>query len=351
LTPNAEPRIQDKVLMNTALGGIALVLFAGSLGGTVLAPMKLVRTWKWDQAWGFYVCNAYFIFPWLVAFLTVPNLLAVYPAAGWKVVLPTAGFGLFWGLSLALYGVAFDIVGLTLTQGIILGASVALGSLLPLLFVPASRRAVGHSLEIAGADAIMLVGVLLCTAAGDLREKMQSHAVARPRDPRFRWGLAICILAGVMSTAFNLALVVGQPIARIAEQGGAKPFYASNAIWCLSVGTGAIPSIILSVHKISRAHAWGGFAEGRWLMNGSLCVFMGAMWIAGTVLYGSSVGILGTYGAVIGWPIYMSTMIIAGVFWGWVTKEWDHVSGMPVVLLLGGIAVQILAMVLLGRFQ
>jgi L-rhamnose-H+ transport protein len=337
--------------MTTPFGGIALVLFAGLIGGTVLAPMKLVRTWKWDHAWMFYVCNAYFLFPWLAAFLTVPHLLSVYPMAGAKIVLATASFGLFWGLSLALYGIAFDIVGLSLTNGIILGSSVALGSLLPLLFVPASRRATGHSLEIAAADTVMLAGVLMCAFAGDLREKVQSHAVSRARDPRFRKGLVLCIVAGVMSTAFNLALVVGQPIAHLAEKLGAPPLYASNAVWSLSVGTGALPSIILSARKIARAHAWRGFAEGRAFMNGALCVFMGAMWIGGTVLYGSSVKILGTYGAVIGWPIYMSAMIFAGTFWGWLAGEWKHVTGLPVVLLLGGIGVQILAMVLLGRFQ
>ena len=325
------------------------MLFAGLLGGTVLAPMKLVRTWKWDQAWMFYVCNAYFMFPWLVAFLTVPHLLTVYPAAGWKIVLATASFGMFWGISLVCYGIAFDIVGLSLTSGIILGSSVALGSLLPLLFVPASRRGVGHSLEIAAADGIMLAGVLMCTFAGDMREKIQSHAVARARDPRFRRGLVICILAGVMSTAFNLALVVGQPIAHVAEKMGAHPLYASNAVWSLSVGTGALPSIVLAARKISRTRAWHGFAEGRALINAALCVFMGAMWISGTVLYGSSVRILGTYGAVIGWPIYMSAMILASTFWGWLTGEWKHVSGLPVVLLLGGIAVQIFAMVMLGH--
>jgi L-rhamnose-H+ transport protein len=335
--------------MTTPLGGLALVLFAGLLGGTVLAPMKLVRTWNWDHAWMFYVCNAYFMFPWLVAFLTVPHLLTVYPAAGWKIVLATASFGMFWGLSLALYGIAFDIVGMSLTNGIVLGSSVALGSLLPLLFVPASRRGWGHSLEIAAADGIMLAGVLMCTFAGDMREKIQSHAVARARDPRFRRGLVICILAGVMSTAFNLALVVGQPIAHLAEKMGAHPLYASNAIWSLSVGTGALPSIVLAARKITRAGAWSGFAEGRAFINGALCVFMGAMWISGTVLYGSSVRILGTYGAVIGWPIYMSAMILVSTFWGWLTGEWKHVSGLPVVLLLGGIAVQIFAMVMLGQ--
>jgi L-rhamnose-H+ transport protein len=337
--------------MNTPLGGLALVLFAGIIGGSVLAPMKMVRTWKWDHAWMFYVCNAYFMFPWLVAFLTVPHLLSVYPAAGWKIVLTAATFGLMWGISLAFYGIAFDIVGLSLTSGIILGSSVALGSLLPLLFVPASRRGLGHSLEIAGADAIMIIGVIMCTVAGDMREKIQSHAVLRARDPRFRRGLAICIGAGVLSTAFNLALVVGQPIAHIAEKMGAPPLYASNAIWSLSVGTGSLVSIVLATRKITRAHAWSGFREGSAFLNGVLCIFMGAMWIGGTVLYGSSVRILGTYGAVIGWPIYMSAMIIVSTFWGWLTKEWQHVRGLPIGLLLGGIAVQIFAMVLLGRFQ
>jgi L-rhamnose-H+ transport protein len=308
----------------------------------------------------FYVCNAYFMFPWLVAFLTVPHLLSVYvqvfhstslSMAGWLILLATASFGLFWGLSLALYGIAFDIVGMSLTNGIILGSSVALGSLLPLLFVPASRRGLGHSLEIAAADGIMLAGVLMCTFAGDMREKIQSHAVARARDPRFRKGLALCILAGVMSTAFNLALVVGQPIAHIAEKMGAHPLYASNAIWSLSVGTGALPSIVLAARKITRAGAWSGFTEGRAFFNGALCVFMGTLWIGGTVLYGSSVRILGTYGAVIGWPIYMSAMIIASTIWGWLAGEWKHVTGLPVVLMVGGIGVQILAMVLLGRFQ
>lgn len=337
--------------MTSPFAGIALVLFAGFLGGTVLAPMKLVRTWKWDHAWMFYVCNAYFMFPWLVAFLTVPHLLSVYPLAGCKIVLATASFGMFWGLSLALYGIAFDIVGLSLTNGIILGSSVALGSLLPLLFVPVSRRGLGHTLEIAAADGIMLAGVLMCTFAGDLREKIQSHAVARARDPRFRKGLALCVLAGVMSTAFNLALVVGQPIAHIAESMGAPPLYASNAIWSLSVGTGALPSIFLGARKITRARAWSGFTEGRAFFNGALCVFMGTLWIGGTVLYGSSVKVLGTYGAVIGWPIYMSSMIIVSTIWGWLTGEWKHVKGLPVALMLGGIAVQIVAMVLLGRFQ
>lgn len=328
-----------------------MVLVAGLVGGTVLAPMKAIHTWKWDHAWMFYVTNAYFLFPWLVAFITVPHVLRAYPAAGGKIVLATAALGMLWGISLALYGMAFDVVGLSLTAGIILGSSVALGSLLPLLFVPVSRRGPWQSLEIAAADCVMVAGVLMCAFAGDSREKIQSRAVGRARDRRFRRGIVICFAAGILSTAFNLALVVGQPIAHAAEKMGASSLYASNAIWSLSISVGALPSIFLAARSIRRARAWRGFRQGSVLMNAGLCVFMGALWIFGTVLYGSSVNILGTYGAVIGWPIYMSAMILASVFWGWLTGEWKHVSGFPVALLLGGIGVQVFAMVLLGRVQ
>ena len=331
--------------------GLALVLIAGLLGGTVLAPMKMVRTWKWDQTWLLYVTNAYLVFPWLVGFCTVPRLLRVYPAAGWSIVISTALFGLLWGFSLACYGMAFDIVGLSLTAGIILGSSVALGSLLPLALAPAARRGLASSLEIAGADGIMVVGVLMCALAGDMRERIQSNALGRARDPRFRRGLVICFVAGVLATFQNLALVVAAPLARTAESMGANPLYASNSIWSLAISVGALPSIVLAARNINRARSWRGYGEGPTLMNAALCAFMGAMWISGTVLYGSSVRILGTLGPVIGWPLYLSAMILTGNFWGWFTGEWKQVSGLPVGLLLGGIGVQIFAMLLLGRFQ
>ncbi|MCE5308002.1 MAG: hypothetical protein LLG20_10175 [Acidobacteriales bacterium] len=337
--------------MSSPLGGIALVLFAGIVGGSVLAPMKFVRGWKWEHTWLLYVFCAYFLSPWLMAFATVPHLGAVYVAGDWGVVLPTALFGFLWGCSLVFYGVAYDIVGLSLTSGIILGASVALGSLLPLTVLHTEQAKSANPLAIAAADTVMLAGVLLCAWAGDLREKVQSQAVSRPRDPRFRTGILICLAAGVVSTAFNMALVWGAPLARHAERLGADPFYAANAIWSISASVGSLPSLALTMIKIGRNNSWRGYLGGKAGRNISLCVFMGVMWICGTALYGSAAGILGPLGPVIGWPIYMSSMILASNFWGWLTGEWKHVSGRPVRLMFLGIGIQILAMVILGRLQ
>jgi hypothetical protein len=47
----------------------------------------------------------------------------------------------------------------------------------------------------------------------------------------------------------------------------------------------------------------------------------------------------------------MSAMILANNFWGWATGEWRRAGARAVLLMGGGIAVQIVAMVLFGRMQ
>lgn len=337
--------------MTGTIGGLALILFAGILGGTVLAPMKYVRGWKWENLWLVYAACAYLIFPWLVGFLTVPHLASVYGGVDARTVVTTAAFGLAWGFAVVLYGVGADIVGLSLTSGIILGSSVALGSLLPLTFLPTARQSATSVAAIAAVNAVMLAGVVLCAWSGHARESAQMAAAQRPRDPRFRTGILICFAAGLLATLFNIALAYGAPIVREAQRLGADPFNAANAVWSLAVSLGSLPSLIYTTHKLRRNSTWTVYGEGRPGRNAVLCVLMGVMWISSTVLYGSATGMLGPLGTVIGWPIYMSSMILMSNFWGWATGEWRRAGARAVALMAAGIAVQIVAMVLFGRMQ
>ncbi len=266
-------------------------------------------------------------------------------------MLVTGAFGLAWGFAVVLYGVGADIVGLSLTSGIILGSSVALGSLLPLTFLPGARGSAGRVPAIVAVNILMLAGVGLCAAAGHIRESAQTTAAARPRDPRFRTGIVICFAAGLFATLFNVALAYGAPVARAAERLGADPFYASNAVWSLAVSLGSLPSLVYASYKLRRNRTWAAYGQGRPARNAALSALMGVMWISSTVLYGSAAGMLGPLGTVIGWPIYMSAMILANNFWGWVTGEWRNAGARAVALMTAGIVVQIAAMALFGRIR
>ena len=282
-----------------------------------------------------YSIFAYFVFPISVAFWTIPNLMEVYASVGSQPIILTMLFGFGWGVAVVLFGLGVDMVGLGLTGGIIYGTSVAVGSIVPLLILDASKLATMGGWLVVIAVVVMMFGVASCSWAGDLREKLQSSQENRPKRTRFVRGIVICFAAGFLSTLFNIALTYGEVLTEAAIETGADPFYAANAVWGVTVSTGSIPSIGYCLWLLRRNKTWFEFKAFA-PRNAMLCLTMALLWILGTVLYGSSAGILGKLEPVIGWPVYMSAMILGQNVWGWWIGEWKGVSGKPVTVMVWG---------------
>lgn len=330
------------------LAGIGITLAAGVIGGSALVPIKFVRRWKWENTWLLYACCAYLVFPWVVALLTVPRLGQVYGDAGWGVVLASGAFGLGWGLAVVLYGVALDMVGLSLTSAIIYGSSIVAGSLVPMLLLDAGSLSSSAGLGLIAADAVMLGGVLLCAWAGDLREKKPA---VRVWGSRARRGIALCFVAGLTSTLINIALAYARPLEQHAVAHGAQPFFAANAVWALVASFGAQPSIWWCAWKLGTKRTWSSYGAPGSGVNAGWCMLMGAAWISGTVLYGAGAGRLGGLGPAVGWPVYMSGMILTGNAWGWWTGEWRGAPARAVRVMVAGIALQVAAIAVLGQVR
>jgi L-rhamnose-H+ transport protein len=61
---------------------------------------------------------------------------------------------------------------------------------------------------------------------------------------------------------------------------------------------------------------------GYWLGG----AFMGILWFGSIAFYGMGAAALGGLGAIIGWPVFMATIIITANFWGAITGEWAKAS-------------------------
>src|SRR5881296_2608271 len=101
--------------------GLALVVLGGICQGSFMLPMKYAEKWRWENAWLIFSSTAYLILPWLVAFLTVPQLR--------NILAHTSGTTIFQTL---LFGLGVDRLGLALGFAIILGLTAAIGTLVPL---------------------------------------------------------------------------------------------------------------------------------------------------------------------------------------------------------------------------
>ena len=333
--------------MGRSLAGALLIIIAGALSGSALLPLKYTRGWKFENTWLLYSLLSYLFAPLLIAFLTVPQLPKVYADAGLGSCVLIAVFGLGWGLAVVLNGLGVSMIGLSLASAILMGSSVALGSVIPLLLKTPERIFTREGVRILVLDLLMLVGVLLCTWAGELRGRAGS---AEARTVTLR-GITVCLLAGLLSTLFNVALSYGEVVSRAAVAHGAGTLNAANAVWGLAVSAGSFPGLAWCTWSLFRHKQWRLFRSGPRLRNIALCGVMALLWISGTVGYGMAAGMLGVIGPVIGWPIYMSAIILSSAFWGWVSGEWRGIAGRPPRVMGLGIVMQVVVIVMLSRLS
>jgi L-rhamnose-H+ transport protein len=333
---------------------VALSLLAGGIGGSTLAPVKRIKNWAWENWWLVFAVCAYFLSPWIFAALSIPQLPTVYRLAGLTITLETVFLGMGWGFAVVLAGKALDLVGYSISTALLYGSSVALGSLGALFLIDRTKLFSAAGLTLLTWDIVLLVGVGSCAQAGRLREappekfRPAYSGQPAPSRSRTRLGMFFSLLAGVLATLFNIVLANGEPIRHQAIALGADPNLAANAIWSLAVSAGSLPSVLWCAYLITKRSNWGLYRKPYSGSNLLVCVAMAGIWITGTVLYGNSSARLGRLGPAIGWPIYMSSIIITGILWGWAWGEWDGASPRSVKLLWGGVAVQILGIVLLS---
>src|ERR1700677_1805572 len=113
--------------------GFLLVLLAALLQGTFVLPMTMVRGWSWEHIWGTFSLLGMFVFNWVIIFLLVPNIFAVYAASPAHDLALLALFGMGWGLGAVLFGLGMDKLGMALGYPIIMGLIAGLGAMIPLL--------------------------------------------------------------------------------------------------------------------------------------------------------------------------------------------------------------------------
>jgi L-rhamnose-H+ transport protein len=334
--------------------GLGITFIAGILGGSIFAPIKLLRSWKFEKSWALYSACAYFIMPWLVALATVPRLFRIYPQVSMRTALICAACGLGWGIAVLLFGISIKLVGLSVASAIIYGSSIAVGSLAPMLISYPQRLFSRQGLPLVLADAAVIGGVLLCTMAGKVRDfalenPSESKNVAdAPLDRgTFVKGITASIAAALLSSLFNIALAYGGEFNRLAIAAGSSPLNAANAQWAFTVTFGYLPNVLASIITFTRNRSWGELPKGpawHWIWP----PIMGLTWIGGTALYGTGATLLGKLGPVIGWPVYMSMMIITGVLWGWILGEWKNAPRRALHYLNAGIIVQLISIGALG---
>jgi L-rhamnose-H+ transport protein len=326
--------------------GLAVVVLAGILNGSFAAPMKRMSAWRWENSWLLFALSGLIVFPWIINFATVPNVISVYTGASPSTLLKVLLFGLLWGVGSTLFGLGISRVGMALGFALILGITASFGSLLPLAILHSEQLMAKRGLALIVGTAVMVVGLVFLALAGRTRE----HDLGTGSGVRsgFTVGLVICIFSGIFSSMMNFSFVFGDELRLRALRSGASDAMAANPIWALTVTGGFVANFLYCAYLLNRNRTWAVFRKGNpsayWLLG----ILMGLLWFGGIVFYGMGAASLGALGGIVGWPIFMTIDILAGLFWGAVSGEWKGASRRALIYNWAGVGVLLLAIAVIS---
>lgn len=328
------------------LWGMGMVALAGILQGSFAAPMKRMSAWRWENSWLVFALSGLIVFPWIINFATVPNVITVYADASPSTLLKVLLFGLLWGVGSTLFGLAINRVGMALGFALILGITSSFGSLIPMAILHSEQLLAKRGLALMAGTVVMVVGLVFLALAGRARE--HGSETGNAARSGYAFGLVLCIFSGIFSSMLNFSFVFGDELRVRALQAGAGTTMAANPIWALAVTGGFVANFLYCVYVLNKNRTWSVFREGNssvyWLLGG----LMGLLWFGGIVLYGMGAAYLGALGGIVGWPIFMTVDIIAALFWGAVSGEWTGASRRALIYNWTGVAILLLAIAVIS---
>ncbi len=325
--------------------GFLLVLLAALLQGTFVLPMTLVRQWGWEHTWATFSLLGMFVFNWLITLLLVPNIFVVYAASPAKDLAVLALFGLGWGVGAVLFGLGMERLGMALGYPIIMGLIASLGALIPLLvFFPKALLTTKGLVLLAG-TALVILGIVLCSIAGSRRKPSGSQSSTGTPSNAFKIGLTIAVLAGILSCLPNVGMAFGGNVIAAAGSLGVSSSSSGNTVWALLFTLGCVANLAYCLYLMISKHTLGQYWNRETPRNLGLSAGMALMWIGSFYLYGAGAARLGRWGAVAGWPLFISLSIVMGNLWGLWRGEWQGAPAMARRLLNQGLLVLIVAVI------
>ena len=350
--------------MNPLIPGIGLIFFSALCNAGVGVPLRLRRRYQWENMWIVGHGFAMIIIPLSVAHFLVPRWTEAIRAVGPGTLAIIMGFGFMWGIGAVTFAIGIDTVGLSLGYAIIMGIITAFGAVIPM-----ARRWSGippdASVVILLGVALCIVGVAVCGRAGMLRESAadlnpaDSVSTASGSSPAasiikksaasvFAIGLAWCIFSGIFSAGNNLGYDFADRVAAEAVKLGTQPVYASVARFLAVYWGGYIAVLTFCGGRMFKTGSWRNYVGPDAGRDGALSFLMGALHFISQIAYGAGAYYVGRLGTTVGFAVMISSSIIVANLFGFITGEWKTAVRSSIRTLYLGLAVLIIAVLILA---
>jgi len=332
--------------MSQVMWGLLIVIVASVLQGSFMVPMSYVKKWKWENSWAVFSVLGMIAFNWILAIVSIPSLFRVYGSASVSNLAVPAIFGLCWGIGAVCFGLGIAAVGFALGYAIIMGMVLSFGAFIPLAVLHPDQILTPKGLLVIVSLIVMVAGIAVFGRAGTRKEKEQSEktgSITRTSTVSIKVGLAICVVAGLLSCLTNVGYSLSQPLIDVALAQGASSKWAGNSVWAILFAFGGLANLTYCGILFGKNKSFVEYSGTGMVTNLLLLALMSLMWIGSFVLYGLGAGMMGDWGTVIGWSVFIALSITIANVWGFAQGEWANTTASTRKLMAAGLAILVLA--------
>jgi len=254
--------------------------------------------------------------------------------------------GACWGVGAILFGLGMEKLGLAVGYPVIMGLILCLGALIPLVESGASHFLAKPGLMLLAGSLVVLFGIVLCAQASERKSGDTGSGGRRTPHASTRPGMVIAVFAGILSCLPNVGLNNAAELTASAARLGATPGMAANAAWVVQFTAGFAVNFAYCAILMVRRRNTAALLGRNTLYNLVLVGAMALMWIGSFYLYGMGAARTGRWGAILGWPLFISLAIVVGNLWGLGRGEWSSAPRQARAQLNRGLAAVLLAVVL-----
>lgn len=332
--------------------GLLIIAVGAFCQSSSYVPINKIKGWSWESYWLVQGVFAWLVFPILGALLAVPaghSLCELFTAGNSFNILMTILFGALWGVGGLTFGLSMRYLGVALGQSIALGTCAAGGTLLgPVLlnaFFPELNTLASLTFAVISGVVVTLLGIAVIGIAGMMKAKSlpEEEKRAAVKDFNFPKGLAIALLAGVMSGCFNVGLEFGKDI-NFGDL--TNPMFKTLPATMLVTLGGFVTNAIYCLYQNGKNKSFGDYKQGKlWANNALFCALAGALWYS--QFFGLSLGkgfltespTLMT----LSFCILMALNVTFANLWGIILKEWKGCSKRTIAVLVLGICILVVS--------
>ena len=332
--------------------GLLIIAVGAFCQSSSYVPINKIKGWSWESYWLVQGVFAWLVFPILGALLAVPaghSLCELFTAGNSFNILMTILFGALWGVGGLTFGLSMRYLGVALGQSIALGTCAAGGTLLgPVLlnaFFPELNTLASLTFAVISGVVVTLLGIAVIGIAGMMKAKSLPEEEKRSavKDFNFPKGLAIALLAGVMSGCFNVGLEFGKDI-NFGDL--TNPMFKTLPATMLVTLGGFVTNAIYCLYQNGKNKSFGDYKQGKlWANNALFCALAGALWYS--QFFGLSLGkgfltespTLMT----LSFCILMALNVTFANLWGIILKEWKGCSKRTIAVLVLGICILVVS--------